>query len=55
MMTYLQFVPAFNLIIENNKIIKNIKIAYGGMDAIPKRAKHCERVLLNSSITERCN
>jgi len=41
---------AFNLLIENKKI-KEIKIAYGGMAAIPKRATHCERVLLNSSIT----
>ena len=42
---------AFNLIIEKKKI-KKIKIAYGGMAAIPKRAIHCERVLLNSSITK---
>jgi len=42
---------AFNLLIENNKI-KKIKIAYGGMAAIPKRAIYCERVLLNSSITK---
>ena len=42
---------AFNLIIENKKI-KKIKIAYGGMAALPKRAVYCERVLLNSSITQ---
>ncbi len=42
---------AFNLIIEKNKI-KEIKIAYGGMAAVPKRAVYCERVLLNSSITK---
>ena len=42
---------AFNLIIENKKI-KKIKIAYGGMAEIPKRAISCERVLLNSSITQ---
>ena len=42
---------AFNLLIENKKI-KKIKIAYGGMAAIPKRALSCERVLLNSSITK---
>ena len=42
---------AFNLKIENKKI-KNIKIAYGGMSATPKRAIQCERVLLNSSITD---
>ena len=42
---------AFNLRIENKKI-KEIKIAYGGMASIPKRATYCEKVLLNSSITE---
>jgi len=42
---------AFNLMIENKKI-KRVKIAYGGMAAIPKRAIHCERILLNSSITK---
>jgi len=42
---------AFNLLIENKKI-KKIKIAYGGMAEIPKRAIYCERVLLNSSITK---
>ena len=41
---------AFNIKIENKKI-KNIKIAYGGMAAIPKRAIYCERSLLNSQIT----
>ena len=41
---------AFNLIIEKKKI-KEIKIAYGGMAATPKRAIYCERVLLNSLIT----
>ena len=42
---------AFNLEIEKNKI-QNIRIAYGGMAAIPKRAIYCEKVLLNSFITE---
>ena len=42
---------SFNLEI-NNKKIKKIKIAYGGMATIPKRAIYCERVLLNSSFTE---
>ena len=42
---------AFNLAIENKKI-KDIKIAYGGMAAIPKRATYCEKALLNSSITK---
>ena len=42
---------AFNLTIEGKKI-KRIKIAFGGMAAIPKRAIYCERILLNSSITK---
>tara|TARA_B100000029_G_scaffold507566_1_gene592473 strand:- start:2282 stop:3721 length:1440 start_codon:yes stop_codon:yes gene_type:complete len=42
---------SFNLQIINKKI-RGIKIAYGGMASIPKRAKYCERVLLNSPITE---
>ena len=42
---------SFNLSIENKKI-KNIKIAYGGMAPIPKRATHCEKTLLNSNFSE---
>ena len=42
---------SFNLEIINEKV-KNIKIAYGGMASIPKRAKSCEKILLNSSMTE---
>jgi len=42
---------AFNLTIEKKKI-KNVRIAYGGMSAIPKRAIYCEKILLNSSITK---
>ena len=42
---------SFNLEIVNKKI-KNIKIAYGGMAPIPKRAIHCEKILLNSNLTE---
>ena len=42
---------SFNLEVINEKV-KNIKIAYGGMASIPKRAKYCEKILLNSSITE---
>tara|TARA_Y100001960_G_scaffold317999_1_gene387095 strand:+ start:911 stop:2350 length:1440 start_codon:yes stop_codon:yes gene_type:complete len=42
---------SFNLEILNKKI-KSIKIAYGGMSSIPKRARYCEKVLLNSTITE---
>ena len=41
---------AFNLIIKNKKI-KSIKIAYGGMASIPKRATYCEKILLDSLIT----
>ena len=42
---------SFNLIIVNKKI-KNIKIAYGGMAPIPKRAIQCEKILLNSDLSE---
>ena len=42
---------SFNLAIENKKI-KNIKIAYGGMAATPKRAVYCEKILLNSNFSE---
>jgi len=42
---------AFNLEIKNKKI-KNVKIAYGGMASIPKRAIYCEKILLNSLITK---
>ena len=42
---------SFNLKIVNKKI-KNIKIAYGGMAPIPKRAINCEKILLNSNLSE---
>ena len=42
---------SFNIYLINKKI-KNIRIAYGGMASIPKRAKYCEKILSNSSITE---
>ena len=42
---------SFNLEI-NNKKIKNIKIAYGGMAPIPKRAINCEKTLTNSNLSE---
>ena len=38
---------SFNIQLINKKI-KNIRIAYGGMASIPKRAKYCEKILLNS-------
>ena len=41
---------AFNLKIVKNKI-QSVRIAYGGMSAIPKRAIYCEKVLLNSLVT----
>jgi xanthine dehydrogenase small subunit len=42
---------SFNLTIVNKKI-KNIKIAYGGMAATPKRAIYCEKMLLNTNFSE---
>ena len=42
---------AFNLKILKNKI-ENIRIAYGGMASIPKRAIFCEKILLNSLIND---
>ena len=42
---------AFNLEIVKNKV-QSIRIAYGGMAAIPKRAIYCEKILLNSLVTE---
>jgi len=42
---------AFNLEIIKNKI-ENVRVAYGGMAAIPKRAIFCEKVLLKSMVNE---
>jgi len=42
---------AFNLEIVKNKI-QNVRIAYGGMAAIPKRAIYCEKILSNSLVTD---
>jgi xanthine dehydrogenase small subunit len=42
---------AFNLEIVKNKI-QSVRIAYGGMAAIPKRAIYCEKVLSDSLVTE---
>ena len=42
---------AFNLEIVKNKI-QSVRIAYGGMAAIPKRAIYCEEILSNSLVTE---
>ena len=43
---------SFNIEINNNKI-KKIKIAYGGMSSIPKRAVNCEKILLNSFLSNK--
>ena len=42
---------AFNLEIVRNKV-RNVRIAYGGMAAIPKRAIYCEKILSNSLVTD---
>ena len=42
---------SFNIELKNNKI-KKIKIAYGGMANIPQRAISCEKILLNSSMSD---
>ena len=41
---------SFNFEINNNKI-KEVYIAYGGMAAVPKRAKACEKILKNKPLT----
>ena len=40
---------SFNFEINNNKI-KKVYIAYGGMAAVPKRAKACEEILKNKPL-----
>ena len=42
---------AFNLEIIKNKIL-SVRIAYGGMAAIPRRAIYCEKILSNSLVTD---
>ena len=42
---------AFNLQVVKNKI-ENVRITYGGMAEIPKRAILCEKILLKSLINE---
>ena len=42
---------AFNLEIIKNKV-ENVRIAYGGMSAIPKRAIFCEKILLKSLVND---
>ena len=42
---------AFNFKIVKNKV-ESIRIAYGGMAAIPKRAIFCENIILKSSFSD---
>ena len=42
---------AFNLEVVKNKV-QSVRIAFGGMAAIPKRAIYCEKILLDSVATE---
>ena len=42
---------AFNFEIVKKKI-KNVRIAFGGMSSIPKRAINCEKILQNSDLTK---
>ena len=42
---------SFNVELKNNKV-KKIRVAYGGMANIPKRAINCEKILLNSSLSD---
>ena len=42
---------SFNVGLKNNKI-KKIRVAYGGMANVPKRAINCEKILLNSSLSD---
>ena len=41
---------SFNFEINKNKI-KEVFIAFGGMAAVPKRAKACEKILKNKPLT----
>ena len=43
---------SFNIEINKNKI-KKIRIAYGGMSNIPKRAFNCEKIFINSNFSEK--
>ena len=43
---------SFNFEIKNKKI-KNVKIAFGGMSSIPKRAKYCEKTLENKEFSNK--
>jgi len=43
---------SFNFEIKNKKIM-NVKIAFGGMSSIPKRAKYCEKTLENKEFSNK--
>ncbi len=43
---------SFNIEMDSNRI-KKIKIAYGGMSEVPKRAKNTEKILINSIFSEK--
>ena len=43
---------SFNIEMDKNRI-KKIKIAYGGMSEVPKRAKNTEKILINSIFSEK--
>ncbi|WP_260954972.1 xanthine dehydrogenase small subunit [Pseudomonas citri] len=42
---------AFNLRIDNG-VVRDARVAFGGMAATPKRAKHCEAILVGAPWTE---
>ena len=42
---------SFNVELKNNKV-KKIRVSYGGMANIPKRAINCEKILLNSTLSD---
>lgn len=42
---------AFNFTLKNDEI-KDVRVAFGGMAAIPERAKNCEKVLLNQPFSQ---
>ncbi len=37
---------AFSIYLDNDHMVRTVRVAYGGVAAIPKRAVHCEQVLL---------
>ena len=49
--SWIEFYGLIPRILVKNKF-KSIRIAYGGMAAIPQRATYCEKILLNSVVTK---